>query len=227
MTMVFFDLDDTLLDHSAAAKAGATKVYETYRSSFKEDLEDFLLRWETVSEKYFQSNSPFLRLTTEERRRGRVREIFSHPLSEIEADARFQVYLDTYESRWELFTDSLPCLRSLKGRSLGLITNGEKEQHRSKIRKTNLGSYFSTVIISGEVGCAKPEQAIFELAAKQAGVPLADCVYVGDRLETDARSSQKAGMKGIWLDRKNRGAESGLEVPVIQSLMELPGLLPA
>ena len=30
--MVFFDLDDTLLDHSAAAKAGATKVYETYRS---------------------------------------------------------------------------------------------------------------------------------------------------------------------------------------------------
>jgi putative hydrolase of the HAD superfamily len=198
-----------------------------HRSSFKEDLEAFLLRWETVSEKYFQSNSPYLRLTTEERRRGRVREIFSHSLTDNEADARFQVYLDTYESRWELFPDSLPCLRSLKGRSLGLITNGEKEQHRSKIRKTDLGPYFSTVIISGEVGCAKPEQAIFELAAKQAGAPLADCVYVGDRLETDARGSRKAGMKGIWLDRKNKGGESGLEVPVIRSLMELPGLLRA
>ncbi len=224
--MIFFDLDDTLLDHSAAAEAGATKVYETYRSSFKEDLEAFLLRWETVSEKYFQSNSPYLRLTTEERRRGRVREIFSNPLSDKEADTRFQVYLDTYESSWKLFPDSIPCLRSLKGRPLGLITNGEKEQHRSKIQKTDLGAYFSTVIISWEVGCSKPERAIFELAAKQAGVPLTDCVYIGDRLETDARGSQKAGMKGIWLNRKARREQTDLGISVIGSLMELPGLIP-
>lgn len=223
--MVFFDLDDTLLDHGAAAKAGATKVYETYRSSFKEDLEVFLLRWETISEKYFQSNSPYLRLTTEERRRGRVREIFSQPLSDNEADSSFQVYLDTYESRWELFPDSLPCLRSMKGRPLGLITNGEKEQHRSKIQKTDLEPYFSTVIISGEVGCAKPDKAIFELAARQAGVDIKDCVYVGDRLETDARGSQKAGMKGIWLNRKASRVQKGLETPVIGSLIELSGLI--
>ena len=223
--VIFFDLDATLLDHDAAAKAGATKVYETYRPSFKEDLETFLLRWDTVSEKYFQSNSPYLKLTTEERRRARAREIFSHPLSDNEADARFQVYLDTYESRWELFPDSLPCLRSLKGRPLGLITNGEKEQHRSKIQKMDLRPYFSTVIISGEVGCAKPERAIFELAAKKAGVAIEDCFYIGDRLNTDALGSQQAGMKGIWLDRKGKWNGKNVGVPVIKTLAELPELL--
>ncbi len=223
--VVFFDLDATLLDHDAAARSGAAKFYETFRSSFNEDLESFLKRWETLSEKYFQSNSPYLNLTTEERRRARAREFFAEALSDGEAQRRFGVYVTTYEANWKLFPDSLPCLRSLKGLPLGLITNGEKEQHRSKIHQLGLEPFFPTVVISGEVGLAKPDKAIFELAAREAGAALRDCVYVGDRLQTDALAAQEAGMRGIWLDRKNQwdGRETG--VPVLRNLAELPGLL--
>lgn len=223
--VIFFDLDATLLDHDAAAKAGATKFYETFRYSLNGDLESFLLRWETVSEKYFQSNNPLSKLTTEERRRSRAREFFSNPLSDSEADARFQIYLETYESNWNLFPDSLPCLRALQGLPLGLITNGEREQHRLKIGKLGLRPFFSTVIISQEVDLAKPDKAIFELAVQEAGVDEKDCVYVGDRLETDALAAQQAGMRGVWLDRKNRWNGGGVGVPVIRTLTELPVLL--
>lgn len=223
--VIFFDLDDTLLDHSLAAKAGATRFYETFRSSFNESLENFLKRWETVSEKYFQSNSPLLKLTTRERRRARAREFFSETLSDLEAEKRFETYVSTYEENWNLFPDSLPCLQGLKNLHLGLITNGEKEQHRSKIERLGLEPHFQTVIISGEVGLAKPNPAIFELAAREARVGLSDCVYIGDRLQTDALAAQAAGMRGIWLDRKNKwgGEETG--VPVIRTLGELSKVL--
>jgi putative hydrolase of the HAD superfamily len=223
--MIFFDLDDTLLDHSAAARAGATKFFEVFHSAIDEDLEDFLARWETVAEKHFQSNNPGLQSTLWGRRRARIRELFSNGLTDEEADARFRIYLETYELNWKLFPDSTPCLQALKDYRLGLITNGEREQQRSKIQKLGLGPNLSTVIISDEVGCAKPEKAIFELAARQAGIVIQDCVYVGDRLNADALGSQKAGMRGIWLDRKGQGTNQRLEVPVIKSLKDLSKLL--
>ena len=222
--MIFFDLDDTLLDHEKAARAGAAEVFNTFRSYFKEDLEAFLVRWHNVSEKYFQSNSK-IKYELWEERRLRIRELFSEDFSDEEAESRFKVYLAAYESNWRLFPDAIPCLQALQNRKLGLISNGEGEQQRAKIQKLGLEPYFTTVIISREVDCAKPDKAIFELAARQAEVDINNCVYVGDRLQTDAISSQKTGMKGIWLDRKANGKDQVLEVPVIGSLMELPGLL--
>jgi len=222
--MIFFDLDDTLLDHESAARAGAKAFYEAYRFAFSEDEENFQQRWNTVSEKYFQANN-IAQYSFLEARRLRVRELFSDPLTDVEAEARFDIYLKIYELNWKLYADAMPCLLALQGHKLGLITNGESETARLKIKKLGLDSCFWTVIISREVNCAKPDKAIFELAAKQAGVNISDCVYVGDRLETDALSSHRAGMKGIWLDRKGKGIGKEFDVPVIKSLMELPKLL--
>ena len=221
--MIFFDLDGTLLDHDSAAKAGATKFFKTFRSSFNEELEDFLVRWHDTTEKYFQGAG--YQSSLWEERRMRMRDIFTSQLSDEEADSRFKIYLAVYESSWHLFPDCLPCLQALKLHKLGLITNGNGEQQRSKIKSLGLDAFLSTVVISREVNVAKPEKAIFELASSQAGVHIHECVYVGDRLEVDALASQQAGMKGIWLDRKGKsdGKENGIQV--IQSLEELPRLL--
>jgi putative hydrolase of the HAD superfamily len=221
--MIFFDLDDTLMDHEGAARAGATNVFNTFRSCFKDDLASFLIRWHNVSEKYFQSNSK-IKYGLWEERCLRMRELFSEEFSDEEAESRFEKYLSAYEANWQLYPDCIPCLNKLQGEKMGLISNGEGEMQRSKIQKLGLGSYFSTVIISREVDCAKPDKAIFELAAKQAGVDIKECTYIGDRLQADAISSQQAGMKGIWLNRKAKEQDQDLGVPIIRSLMELPSL---
>lgn len=223
--VVFFDLDATLLDHDAAAKAGATKFFETYRPHFSMSLEDFLALWESAAEKYFQTGEAGREANHTQSRRGRMRELFLEQLSDQEADRRFKAYLETYEAHWRLFEDSLPCLKSLRRFPLGLITNGTGEQQRSKIQKMGLSPYLSHVIISREVDCAKPDKAIFELAARKAGVDQGNCIYVGDRLKTDALAAQGAGMRGIWLDRKNQWDGSEVGACVIQSLAELPDLL--
>lgn len=155
----------------------------------------------------------------------RIEETFSEELSGEEADRRFDVHWKTYEINWKLFPDALACLRSLQGGRLSFITNGGKEMHRAKIRKLNLEPYFSTVVISREVNLAKPDKAIFEWAAREARTDIHECVYVGDRLEIDALSSQRAGMTGIWLDRKGQWSGEEVGVPVIRNLTELPKLL--
>jgi putative hydrolase of the HAD superfamily len=75
------------------------------------------------------------------------------------------------------------------------------------------------VIISEKVGYSKPEKEIFTFAAQQVCVALSDCIYVGDSFETDYTGSINAGMKGIWLDRKN--SKLNLKCEKIKSLVEL------
>jgi putative hydrolase of the HAD superfamily len=154
-----------------------------------------------------------------------MREIFGRELADDEADAKFKVYLQAYNNSWQLYADVKPCLEALKGQPLGLISNGDGEQQRAKLEKFGLGAFFSVIIISREVDCAKPDKAIFELAAKQADRKLEDCVYVGDRLQADALGSSRAGMRGIWLRREGPPAELPAGIEVIQSLQELPKLI--
>lgn len=56
----------------------------------------------------------------------------------------------------------------------------------------------------GDIGIEKPDPRIFLEAARRAGRAPEECVYVGDRLETDALAAGRAGMTGVWLDRAGR-----------------------
>ena len=221
---VFFDLDATLVDHESAASAAAAHFHKTFRSHLEDELEPFVDRWHAVAEHYFQSKY-LVECSLEEQRRLRMRALFPGPLTDREADERFQVYLEDYRRHWELYPDVLPCFESLQGKTLGLITNGDGPGQRAKVEKLGLERYLSVVVVSREVDLAKTQKAIFELAARKAGTDPAQCAYVGDRLDVDALAGRQAGMKGIWLDRAGKwdGADHG--VPVIKSLDQLPVLL--
>ena len=71
-------------------------------------------------------------------------------------------------------------------------------------------------------GAAERVAALFEHACRLAGRAPADCLYIGDRLDTDARAARRAGLRGVFLDRNGVGAE---DVPRISSHAVLPTLL--
>jgi putative hydrolase of the HAD superfamily len=225
--MIFFDLDGTLLDDAAAVRVGVAVFLEAFRSDFTEDLESFHRRWVSVSEKHFQSMNWMKKTSFWGQRRSRMREIFGLDLSDEEADERFKVYLKVYETSWRLYPDTLPCFEALADKRIGLITNGDGTQQRLKLARLGLEDRFSVVVISREVDCAKPEPAIFQLAAKLGGMRVEDCVYVGDRLDADALGSQGAGMRAVWLERTRNVAEAPQGITMIGSLQELPALVAA
>ena len=124
-------------------------------------------------------------------------------------------------------------VRALAPRALGIITNGDLAFQTAKIVGTGLDALIplGNLIASGEVGVAKPHPGIFELAARHFGVePRAAC-YVGDRLHTDAIGATRAGLLGVWIDRRRAATDEQLAeaaregVPVIHGLAELTALL--
>jgi epoxide hydrolase-like predicted phosphatase len=90
----------------------------------------------------------------------------------------------------------LDYLRSLRGKyKTGLISNAWGDL-RDFIVREKFDDAFDKLIISAEVGAAKPEPKIFLIALEQFGVKPKETVFVDDFL-INIEGCEKVGMKGI------------------------------
>lgn len=55
------------------------------------------------------------------------------------------------------------------------------------------------VVDPAEVGYAKPDFEIFNIALEQAGCEPSKSVMIGDRLDNDIVPTKKLGMKTVWV----------------------------
>ena len=235
MTVVLFDLDDTLFAHSRAVRAGITLHRKAHGGGFAEadDAAEFA-RWTALEEhhyhRYLHGELEFFE-QRRERARGYVEPWGIDLRSDAAADEWFGRYLLEYQAAWQLHDDTLPMLDALEGHRFGIITNAALEFQQQKIAVLAITDRFEHVVASGEFGVAKPDPAIFRHTASLFQVAPEDCVYVGDRLRTDAIGAIGAGLRGVWIDRgRTAGAAELAEAAehgasVIHSLTELPALL--
>jgi len=211
--MIFFDLDNTLIDHNKSERLAILKLCKTLQ--VHGDSDEISGAWQQISKQYYQqylSKS----ITFEEQRILRIRDFLTklnaidsnnHPikidsLSDIEIRKIFDSYLQLYESNWCIYEDVLPLLESLGNTKLGIITNGQTSQQLKKLESTSINKYFSLVITSHDAGVSKPDYKLFMYAAQKAKVPIKDCHYIGDDLENDAVAAYKSGMHGYWINRQ-------------------------
>lgn len=103
---------------------------------------------------------------------------------------------------WRIFRDVRPTLEALAatGIRLGIISNWD-ERLRPLFRRLRLLSRFRQIIISSEIGVAKPSAAIFELAARRLEVPACAVLHVGDSFSLDVRAARAAGFQALLLKR--------------------------
>jgi putative hydrolase of the HAD superfamily len=100
----------------------------------------------------------------------------------------------------------LEFLRSLRGtHQTGLISNAWSDL-RDYITREKMIDVFDHIIISAEVGVAKPEAKIFQIALEQAGVSPNEAVFVDD-FYVNIEGCEKVGMKGIHF----KDAQTALE----------------
>ncbi len=218
---ILFDLDDTLLDHRHACDRGARTLHQ--RAGVRSSADDFVARWEASLQRRFDRYLAG-ELSYEQQRLERVREALDAGVSDPEAAQWFGIYLEAYEASWALFPDVLPALEQLSDRRVGIITNGQGGQQRRKLAQTGLLERCACVVISEEVGSAKPEAAIFRHACERLGIAPDAAVFVGDRYDVDAQAARRAGLRGVWLDRQHE-ATPAHEAPILQSLSGLPDLV--
>lgn len=85
--------------------------------------------------------------------------------------------------------------RARRHMPLVLVTNATLELERD-LESMGLADLADHVVSSARVGVAKPDRAIYEIAAERAGVPAARCLFIDDRLE-NVEAAIALGMSGL------------------------------
>jgi len=203
--LIFFDLDDTLMDFRTAEYQGVKSFYAQFIHYLNQTEDAFYNNWIKLGSKNFER---YLRgeLTFEQQKIERMIGLLSE--SDVEIDQNnamsfFQIYLDHFENNWRLYDDVIPCLELFKDDRLGIITNGNPAQQREKLIKLRITDYFQTIVVSGDIGVSKPNSDIFIHACRLAQMHPTECFFVGDNLESDIHACEKVDMRGVWLNRNN------------------------
>ncbi len=86
------------------------------------------------------------------------------------------------------------------GYILGVISN-RSQPFTNVLRELGIADWFDLTLAAGEIGCWKPNPAIFDHArASFAELTAAECIYVGDNYFADGIGAQNAGMTPVIFD---------------------------
>ena len=85
-----------------------------------------------------------------------------------------------------------------RGYRLGIITDGDPIKQWEKILRLELDAYFDEVFISDYLGVKKPHPKIFKKALRKMGAKPEEALMVGDRLYSDIYGAKEVGMGTIW-----------------------------
>lgn len=211
--MIFFDIDDTLLNYRTSQSKAALAFAKRHASHLRAP-DRFENLWNEVTERHM---ARYLagELSFQEQRRYRIFDCFTLSLSNDEADTLFGEYYQLYEASWSLFPEVNIALDQLTAHSLGVITNGDKENQIQKLKKLGILDYFCDVVTPACAGAAKPDEAIFTLAASRSGKPESHCWYIGDNYLADYQGAKNARFHAAWLNR------AGLNAPCDKQCRDL------
>jgi FMN hydrolase / 5-amino-6-(5-phospho-D-ribitylamino)uracil phosphatase len=98
--------------------------------------------------------------------------------------------------RVEFFPGALGALEWLAARyPVVSLTNGNAD-----VARIGIGHHFRSAITAGDVGVAKPDAAIFQIACERLGCEPAQVLHVGDDALLDVVGAKRAGLAAVWIN---------------------------
>lgn len=193
---VLFDLDHTLFDSdrserdaymAAMSWAGVSepaRYFDTYRT-INRDLWSLLERGG---------------IALEELRTRRFEELASATREPIDPVAVADEYSEFLGAYGDLYPGAGDVVNDVsKAAATGLVTNGVSRTQRARIARCGLDDVFSSIVVSGEFGSAKPGTAIFDEALRQLGdPPRTQVLMVGDSLTSDMAGANNSDIAACW-----------------------------
>lgn len=221
-TWVLFDADDTLFHFDAFR--GLQLMFSHYGVEFnREDYEAYELINRSLWTKYQNGT-----ITAEQLQCERFA-VWAEKLdcTSQKLNHEFMVAMAAICSPLD---GAISLLNVLKARvKLGIITNGFITLQHDRLMRTGLKEHFEFIVISEEVGFAKPHQGIFEHTLRIMGQPAREQVLmVGDNPDSDIVGGLNAGLHTCWLNRHNMPTPEGIKPHYqVSSLAELEQLFTA
>jgi putative hydrolase of the HAD superfamily len=137
-------------------------------------------------------------------------------------------YVEIQGAHRKPYPDAAAVLQDLRrlGLALAIVSNGAPDAQRHKLAAAGLSSDFDSIVISCEVGVAKPEPAIFQKALADLRIAPDEALMVGDSYERDIAGAKSAGLATAFIQRRPaRAPQTSLADWTLPALHGLPPLV--
>jgi putative hydrolase of the HAD superfamily len=222
---LFFDLDHTLWDFEANARATLLELH-TLLSLEEKGIYDFDLfhkNYLIYNEKLWKAYRDGT-IKQDELRIKRMRlSLLDFKIADEELAKEMSIrFLELLPTRTILFPHTMEVLQYLTAKKyeLHLITNGFELTQHSKLKYSGLAVYFKEIITSEVSNSLKPKKEIFEYAFQKTSARPEESIMIGDSIEVDIIGAMNAGIDQVYVNHLDIKPEVN-PTYIVSSLKEL------
>ena len=230
---LFFDLDHTLWDFEANARATLSELYRSLQLKNRgvDDFDLFHKNYLDHNEKLWERyrNGLIKQQDLRVKRMGLTLLDFKIA-DDVLAKEMSDEFLELLPTRTILFPYTKEILQYLadKNYQLHLITNGFEVTQHSKLKYSGLAPFFKEVITSEGSNSLKPKREIFDYAFQKTGAMPQESIMIGDTIDVDILGAVNAGIDQVHVNHLTKEpiplADNKLPTYTVYSLKELEGI---
>ncbi|MEA4812419.1 MAG: YjjG family noncanonical pyrimidine nucleotidase [Anaerolineaceae bacterium] len=219
--LILWDLDNTLFDFDAAEEKALQYAMEKHGLPYDPlcSLEEFRVvndrRWKGLEMKQYSKDEVLI---------GRFEELFSQ--SDMDFAALNQDYLNCLAEHKSLYPGAEEVVKELaqRGYSQSIVTNGAKEVQDQCFYRSAIAPFIKALVISEEVGTAKPDPYIFAIACERSGwMEKASTLMIGDSLSSDIAGGQAYGIDTCYFNRSGKAKDTtaDFEIRALSDILDI------
>jgi len=221
-TWLLFDADNTLFDYDKAEATALANSFQQFDLDFDQAMG---AQYRTINAQIWHDYE-LGHITQQALRAERFRRLFTAVNLPVDAEAFSRQYLVQLSQAGHLLDGAEALLRQLaQTHRIAIITNGIAAVQRPRLAASPIHDLVEAFVISEEVGAAKPDPAIFDVAFARMGQPAkSEVLIIGDSLTSDMQGGLNYGIDTCWFNPAGKPAS----LPVtyeIRALAELSSLL--
>lgn len=195
---LLFDADGTLFDYDSAE---ASALRNTFRDNNLPYELDYSRTYRRINGEIWR-DLELGRITQQTLRTRRFELLFQAIGIRADPGQFSQRYLKNLSERTELIEGAEQLITQLHHKfKIAIITNGLQDVQRPRLAQSSISSFIDCVVISEEIGAAKPDAEIFDAAFELMGQPQRkDVLMVGDSLTSDITGGFRYGLDTCWFN---------------------------
>jgi len=202
---LFFDLDHTLWDFEANARATLLELHNALNLAERgvSDFDLFHRNYLIHNEKLWGVYRKGLIKQDELRTKRMKLSLMDFKIADDELVKEMSVrFLELLPTRTILFPGTIEILQYLKRKKyeLHLITNGFEITQHSKLKYSGLSIFFKEIITSEVSNSLKPQKEIFEYAFRRTSAKPEESIMIGDSIEVDIVGAMNAGIDQVYVN---------------------------
>ncbi len=213
-------MDDTIFDHALTCRDALARLRQDWPLLGRRPLGEVWREYSRLLEE-FHPQVVRGQLAPDDARRHRFQRLARFcggEISDEEAATQSRQYQSHYQALRRAVPGVGPLLRRLHRRvAIGVVSNNTTSEQRTKLAFLGFERWVDHLVVSGEVGIAKPDRRIFEIALDRASATPEEAVMVGDSWANDILGARGAGIGAVWFNRFASAPPEELGVPEIRS----------